>query len=217
VSDAQWYPLYDLYAASQDGKPSTSVSLHYRVNLSQSTGEDWTNAKLILSTSETDVLNAGVPKSDNLVIEPKQPPPPPPSKRRKVSSVMWKQTARRSTSTTARFMDTKAEVSEDEEDDDEDDDMDLDFVDFVDALPEMSEGGAVISKTPMGVNYTVDELTTIRSDGESHKVLVATVPLEAVISHITTPRKSPLAYLQVCSPLVPIHNLTYHTWAYSVR
>jgi len=64
-------------------------------------------------------------------------------------------------------------------------------------LPEMLEGGAVVSKSPMDVKYTVDELSTIPSDGKSHKVLVAIVPLEATISHITTPRKSPLAYLQV--------------------
>ena len=69
---------------------------------------------------------------------------------------------------------------------------------LADMLPEMLEGGAVISKTPMAVNYTVDELTTIPCNDQYHKVLVAIVPLEATISHITTPRKSPLAYLQVC-------------------
>ena len=197
--DAQWYPLYDLYASSQDGKPSTSVSLHYRVNLSQSTGEDWNNAKLILSTSDTDVLNAGVPTSDGLVVEPKQPPSPQPKRKRGVSH-RTKQTARKTNSAL------------------DDEDLDLDFysTDLLDVPPpEMSEGGAAISKTPMNVHYAVDELTTIRSDGESHKVLVAIVPLEATISHITTPRKSPLAYLQVCLLLVPAHHPTYHPMAYS--
>jgi len=85
------------------------------------------------------------------------------------------------------------------------------------ALPEMSEGGAVISKSPMAVNYTVDELTTILSDNESHKVLVATVPFEASISHITTPRKSPLAYLQVRPPPVLINRLTHYPMAYSAQ
>ena len=211
MDNAQWYPLYDLYASSQDGKPSTSVSLHYRVNLSQGTGEDWSDAKLILSTSETDVLNAGVPKSDGLIIEPKQPPPPPSPlpKRKKSLSTRTKQTARKTNS--LRFLDLKAEIfgadSESDEAEDEDEGLNFDSTDFLDAvLPEMSEGGAVVSKTPMGVNYTVDELTTILSDGESHKVLVATVPFEAAISHITTPRKSPLAYLQVCSSPVPFHH-----------
>jgi hypothetical protein len=60
VGDASWSPLYDLYATSEDGKPSKSVSLHYRVNLQQRTGEDWNDAKLILSTSATDMLDAGV-------------------------------------------------------------------------------------------------------------------------------------------------------------
>ena len=49
----------------------------------------------------------------------------------------------------------------------------------------------------MIISYTVEELTTIPSDGVSYKVLVAIVPFEAVITHIATPRKSPIAYLQV--------------------
>ena len=205
VSNAQWYPLYDLYASSQDGKPSTFVSLHYRVNLLQGTGEDWNDAKLILSTSETDVLNAGVPKSDGLVIEPEQPPPPA-RKRRKASSVRTKQTARRTSGPIIRLSIDETE--------DEDDEQDVALDEF---LPEMLEGGAAVSKTPMGVNYAVDGLTTIRSDGESHKVLVATVPFEAAISHITTPRKSPLAYLQVCSSPVQFHHHTDCPVVYSAR
>ena len=201
MSDAYWGPLYDLYAFSQDGKPSTSVSLHYRVNISQGTGEDWKDAKLILSTSETDILNAGVPTSDGLIIEPKQPPTPPslspsppPERYRRYRKT--KQTAR-------RYVDVEAEVSSLESDEDDSAES------LAAALPEMSGGGAVISKTPMAVNYTVDELTTIPSDNGSHKVLVAIVPFEATISHITTPRKSPLAYLQVCPPLVSVHRPTY--------
>ena len=64
-------------------------------------------------------------------------------------------------------------------------------------LPQLAQSAAAISKSPMTVSYTVEALTTIPSDGISHKVLVAIVPFEAVITHITTPRKSPIAYLQV--------------------
>jgi hypothetical protein len=64
-------------------------------------------------------------------------------------------------------------------------------------LPQLAQSTATISKSPMTVSYTVEALTTIPSDGLSYKVLVATVPFEAVITHITTPRKSPIAYLQV--------------------
>ena len=117
--------------------------------------------------------------------------------------------------------DDEESESETEDDDDEDDgydELDFDSADLLHAvLPEMLEGGAVVSKTPMGVNYAVEKPITILSDGESHKVLVATIPFEATISHITTPRKSPLAYLQVCSSPVPFHHHTYHPVTYSAR
>lgn len=50
----------------------------------------------------------------------------------------------------------------------------------------------------MTVSYAVEALTTIPSDGLSYKVLVTAIPFEAVITHVTAPRKSPIAYLQVC-------------------
>ena len=181
VGNAEWRPLYDLYAYSQDGTPSTSVSLHYRVNVSQRTGENWDDAKLILSASETGILNAGIPTSDGLVIEPK-----PKSPLRPVPMAY-------------RFLDVE-ELSSSSLDDEKGYSGNIAVApkSFLAAVPpEISEGGAVVSKSPMAVKYTVDELTTIPSDGKSHKVLVAIVPLEAIISHITTPRKSPLAYLQV--------------------
>lgn len=198
VGGPRWSALYDLYAASQEGKPSTSVFLHYRVNLSQKTGEDWNDAKLILSTSETDILDAGVPASDSLVVEPKyKPPPPPPPQQMAIGSMRTKQTARKSTG----FMDMEAEESISSDFVEEEYEMEIDG-DSAESLAifftqEISEAGAAISKSPMAVNYTVDELTTIPSDAESHKVLVAIVPFEATISHITTPLKTPLAYLQV--------------------
>ncbi|KAG9051257.1 hypothetical protein FS837_010544 [Tulasnella sp. UAMH 9824] len=49
---ASWSPLYDLRAkiyADKQEKPS--VSLHYRASISQSTGEDWSDVALTLSTA----------------------------------------------------------------------------------------------------------------------------------------------------------------------
>ena len=184
VLHARWDPLYDLYATTEDEKPSTSVSLHYRVNLSQRTGEDWTSAKLILSTSATDVLNAGIPSPDSLVIRPPTPPPSPIQTRQSGAIVRC----------------SVAVAVEEEEQSDEDMAFGL-FGDTPPApvvpLPQLAQSAAAISKSPMNISYTVEALTTIPSDGISHKVLVATVPFEAVITHVTTPRKSPIAYLQV--------------------
>ena len=226
VRGARWYPLYDLYAYSQDEKPSTSVSLHYRVNVMQDTGEDWKDAKLILSTSETDILNAGVPTPDGLVIEPKQPPlPPPQSPPRAYRPPRTKMTARKSTMFAIEAASEASLLSASDEDEDAEAEADGEcgtyYCDSTEsltgALPEMSEGGAVVSKTPMAVNYAVDELTTIPSDDQSHKVLVAVIPLEATVSHITTPRKSPLAYLQVCPPPVSVYRSTYGPTTCSAR
>lgn len=211
MSEAHWRPLYDLYASSQDGKPSTSVSLHYRVNLSQGTGEDWNDAKLILSTSETNILDAGVPTSDGLVIEPI---PKLPSVR-SLSPSPPRRARRGRRKTVARMrIDMESELSNSDSDDYAEEFYDPGTPVFLAGVREgrVLEGGAIISKTPMAVSYTVDELTTIPSDSRSHKVLVAVVPFEATISHITTPRKSPLAYLQVCPPPVSVYHPAYRPW-----
>jgi len=183
VGDASWFPLYDLYASSEDGKPSTAVSLHYRVNLQQRTGEDWNDAKLILSTSATDMLDAGVPASDSLTIQPKEkekekrPPPPPPPVPMRLSARMA------TASQPALFGGAPRSAPS--------------IQPLPVPLPLLVQTAAIVSKSPMAVNYTVDEYTTIPSDHLSHKVLVAIIPFEATISHITSPRKSPVAYLQV--------------------
>lgn len=205
--NARWDPLYDLYATSENGKPSTSVFLHYRVNVSQNTGEDWTGARLTLSTSATDILNAGIPKPDNLIIKP---PTPPPARVLMPSASLVRAPPR------FRYRSAFGEPSlpsadKLEEEVDEDDDMGIFSFDGDDGLqpmlhavplPQLAQSAATISKSPMIVSYTVEALTTIPSDDLSYKVLVATVPLEAIITHIATPRKSPIAYLQVRKAII---------------
>jgi len=100
-------------------------------------------------------------------------------------------------------------VGEEEEEEESDEDMGFCLFDDDDAppapivpLPQLAQSAAAISKSPMTVSYTVEALTTIPSDGVSYKVLVAIVPFEAVITHVTTPRKSPIAYLQVLEELL---------------
>jgi Domain of unknown function (DUF4139) len=69
VKNALWTPTYDLHATSTtEGTPSSSVIIHYRVHLSQVTGEHWNNIPLILSTAATDSLGAGIPQQRSLSI-----------------------------------------------------------------------------------------------------------------------------------------------------
>lgn len=48
VSGVRWDPVYDLHASAKEPK---SVALHYRTHIVQTTGEDWTDVKLTLSTT----------------------------------------------------------------------------------------------------------------------------------------------------------------------
>ena len=140
------------------------------------------------------MLNAGVPAPDSLTIQPKekpQPPPPPPPVSTGTFQRAGKQILPKSgldynrslpifvgagpVTAASRFMSQSLPVP----------------------LPPLVQTVATVSKSPMTVSYTVDEPTTIPSDRLSHKVLVAIIPFEATISHITSPRKSPIAYLQV--------------------
>ena len=166
VSNAQWYPVYDLHAGSEDGKPSPSVSLQYRVALSQSTGEIWNNTDLILSTSATDVLNAGIPTSQRLSIEPVP------------KHLSQGQLFGAIGSRYAQLGGGPAQQNQ---------------------MMQQSlfAPRGTVSKSPLSVTYTVEGKTTIPTDGQSHKVLVANLPLEATVTHVTTPRKSTVAYLQV--------------------
>lgn len=182
VGNVRWTPTYDLHANSSNGPPSSSVSLHYRVHLTQSTGENWNDTSLILSTTATDYLNAGIPEPPSLAIQatanfkPSFRSAPPPV------ALMAK-----------RAMSARKAPAERER---ESELLDLDFEDDVAYTGPIEESIAFVSKSPLSITYTVDGKSTIPSDGDSHKVTVAQLPFEAVISHVTVPRKAALAYLQ---------------------
>lgn len=72
------------------------------------------------------------------------------------------------------------------------------MVEVKDPLP-MYEGVAFTSRSPVSVIYTVDENSTIPSDGKSHKVSVVQLPFEAKIQHVTVPSQELLVYLQARS------------------
>ncbi|TFK16660.1 hypothetical protein FA15DRAFT_676612 [Coprinopsis marcescibilis] len=70
VSNAQWQPTYELHAKTENGKPSPLVKLHYRARITQSTGEDWTDTSLTLSTvSGTDAHT--IPSLKTVKLSPK--------------------------------------------------------------------------------------------------------------------------------------------------
>ncbi|KAG8805852.1 hypothetical protein FRC19_007627, partial [Serendipita sp. 401] len=62
VKKASWKPLFDLRAVTDaDGMPSKKLALHYRASVKQSTGEDWSDATLNLSTASPDSVGTKIP------------------------------------------------------------------------------------------------------------------------------------------------------------
>ncbi|KAF5391620.1 hypothetical protein D9757_002404 [Collybiopsis confluens] len=55
VANVKWEPTYELHAHTSPttGQPSSHVTLHYRASVIQSSGEDWTDAALTLSTGSS--------------------------------------------------------------------------------------------------------------------------------------------------------------------
>ncbi|KAH9933566.1 uncharacterized protein BXZ73DRAFT_46355 [Epithele typhae] len=67
VSGASWKPSYDLHATTSEGKTSSDVSLVYCANITQSTGEDWSETVLTLSTANSQARQSlSVPSIDPL-------------------------------------------------------------------------------------------------------------------------------------------------------
>ncbi|KEP47555.1 mucoidy inhibitor A [Rhizoctonia solani 123E] len=61
VSDASWTPLYDVRASiSESSKSASNIALHYRASITQTTGENWPDVALSLSTASPQ-LGSSVP------------------------------------------------------------------------------------------------------------------------------------------------------------
>ena len=70
VSGASWTPHYELYATSSEGKPFPGVTPVYCANITQKTGEDWTDTMLTLSTANSALKTLTVPSLYLLKISP---------------------------------------------------------------------------------------------------------------------------------------------------
>ncbi|KDR78599.1 hypothetical protein GALMADRAFT_244048 [Galerina marginata CBS 339.88] len=70
VSNVQWKPTYELHATTDNGKPSSSVALHYRARVTQGTGEDWNNTSLTLNTVASDLFVKKIPQLRPVKLQP---------------------------------------------------------------------------------------------------------------------------------------------------
>ncbi|TFL07849.1 hypothetical protein BDV98DRAFT_521053 [Pterulicium gracile] len=197
VSNASWQPTYELHATTTDGKPSSTVTLNYRAHVTQSTGEDWTDAQLTLSTSNTS-MNTTIPELPTLKIKPKPKPPPmpvpmtrsapPPPPARAMPMMAMSFGGPQSHS---RHVVTNADEAPIESDE-EDEDMGFCFMD--DEVPAPTK--TVVKDSALSVSYSVQGRATIPSDGIAHMVSLAELEFESNVKHIAVPRVESIVYLQ---------------------
>ncbi|KXN84373.1 hypothetical protein AN958_12680 [Leucoagaricus sp. SymC.cos] len=66
VKGTLWPPTYELHASTNEyGQPSQTVSLLYHACVTQSTGEDWTNATLTLGITSLEGIAKKIPKLES--------------------------------------------------------------------------------------------------------------------------------------------------------
>jgi hypothetical protein len=201
VVDGAWKATYDLYATTESGRPSPAVELHFRARVSQSTGEDWNNTSLTLSTAAFNPLEQGLPAFKALRITPIRPTAPPLARGMAAAAAP----ARKS-----RFMAAASVDKEEENYEESDDDMGFGLFDGDEApgtqpqtlVAEADTGPnskptTVVNESPFSRTYRVAGNSTIPSDGREHQVLIAVLPFEAKLSYVALPRARTVAYMQV--------------------
>ncbi|XP_065891224.1 protein F37C4.5-like [Dysidea avara] len=182
VSNASWTPQYDLRVFSND---KTMKVLYYGL-IKQSTGEDWLDAKLSLSTANPSI-GGSVPELDVQLLKFKQP-----------VTIMPKRNMRRgynerskntSYMTTIGFEDIGLECLAMDDDGGGED-----------ALRGLAQP-VEITTTQVETNWTsvafnIPRMATIPSDNTEHKVTVALVDLKPEFEYAIIPRMSSHTYLQ---------------------
>ncbi|KAF9459031.1 hypothetical protein BDZ94DRAFT_1239542 [Collybia nuda] len=222
VSHVHWKPIYELHATTENGNPSSSVSLHYRARVTQSTGEDWSNTSLTLSTITADTMVKKIPGLTPIKIKPHSGNnnlnlgrkldsrrvtqshqlannPEAARKLRPVPTGFAPQPQSRGipTSNTNPFaVGSSATLIPLDMVFDEVETEDFeDFEDVTQPTP-VTEPATVVAETPISISYSVHGESTIPSDGIEHQVSMAVLLFEAKISYVTIPRIEPLVYLK---------------------
>jgi uncharacterized protein (TIGR02231 family) len=163
VYNARWSPQYDVRAARDAG----TVQLEYRGAVQQSTGEDWTNVDLALSTARPDI--GGVkPDLSPWFVREAQPVASLPMLRKGAATMRVK---------TAESAAAPVPVPDAE-------------------MAAMEEPAAGIESGMTSAIYTIAVKSTVPSDNVPHKVGIAIEKLPAEFSYLSAPKLSPFVYLK---------------------
>lgn len=150
VKDAGWSPAYDVRVDSNTGR----LSIDYLANINQSTGEDWKNVSMSLTTQRP-APQGDIPELAPWHLDIYTPPPPP--------AIYYK---------TPEILRKDAPIPEEIPQEEEEQEY---------QIPEpVSETTSVSFPIP----YKVD----IPSDGQSHRIVLATARAEGEIKYYSVPK-----------------------------
>ncbi|KAJ3360461.1 hypothetical protein GGF32_008409 [Allomyces javanicus] len=194
VHRASWTPLYDLRVFSQ----SDSTKLTYAANVQQSTGEDWTDVELTLSTAKVARSHGEAPAYKSRWSLSEYRPTPPPLRTRAgpprpmAMCAAMPVMAYEAAPQVEAFAAMQASIVQYEEE-----------ADFGALSPPAAEVAAGLTATA----YRIPSAATIPSDDSQHRVTVALLDLPVTLEHTACPKLDPTAYLTA-----KITNASAYTW-----
>ncbi|CAE6427315.1 unnamed protein product [Rhizoctonia solani] len=173
VSNANWTPMYDIRASIAESPDAASkIALHYRASITQTTGENWPEVALTLSTASPQ-LGSKVPTLSPWKIGfPAPLASPPPSR-----GIAYKEAA-------TTFADEES-----------DDDMGFALFDDGPAPHMVIRQAHVATAGVLSATFAIPGRSDIPSDESSHKVMVAVLDLGADLEWICIPREKESVFL----------------------
>ena len=201
VSGVIWKPYYDLHGGAVDGKPSLGISLHYSANITQATGEDWTNTVLTLSTANSHTLySLTVPEVDPLRLVPSghskitlnnttlpaippYSPSMPQACMRPPAMELFRNVSRDNLSDISSASSSRLFSPSDQE--------------FEHRLVKNGPAdSAVLDKNPLSLAYRVEGRVSLPSDGVAHKVSIAVLKFPAALNYVCVPCKTGAVFME---------------------
>ncbi|KAH7344162.1 hypothetical protein B0J17DRAFT_610129 [Rhizoctonia solani] len=172
VSNAHWKPLYDVRSSiAESPEESSTVALHYRASITQSTGENWPDVALTLSTASPQ-LGSSVPKLSSWKIGFPPPHPPPLASPQVFSQAQQFHSMSTPSRQSARVSSMPASYG-------------------AMALRQAHVASAGVLSTSFGIPGRSD----IPSDEGSHKVVITVLDLKAELEWICVPREKESTFL----------------------
>ena len=177
VSRASWHPLYDLKVDTQEKQ----LNLTYLAEVKQSTGEDWQNVALVLSTAKPG-LGTLPPKLEPWYIDAHKPVPSTIARSRK------KQQARSLSASEESYSAPVASAAMMEDADE--------LVERPESYREAETVAATVAQSGSVVTFDVSGGGNIPSDGTPYKVTIFRDRYPARLEYVAIPRLVSFTYLQ---------------------